>query len=584
LGKNYVSQDIITKEALNDLHDKKFSHYYVKGPDGLLEISAASIHPTDDPEHTKTEPEGYLVVGRNLDQKMIEDLSSVSGAKIDVLSPSGPYPLANKMLVSAALNLPGWDGKNIAVINFSRDLNLNFNATNNIMYIILAFVIIALIVSDIIARKCINRPLKLVTNILKTDNHNSIEELKQSPAEYGHIGSLFENYVQQKEELNNAKEKAEESDRLKSAFLANMSHEIRTPMNAIVGFSELIEFETDLNKRRQYVKVIQNSSSNLLNLIVDIVDLSKIEIGVMQLNYTDFHISDMFFQLKEIYDVELNKKEKSNIRLSYYLPEANISINSDPQRIKQILSNLLGNAVKFTKYGEIKFSYEKIKDELIFSVSDTGTGIPEKDQKKIFERFVKFDYEGMNQEGTGIGLSLVEKLVTLLKGRVWVISTYGKGSSFYFSIPFIPPKNSSANASVTPANSKAVTLELRKKILVVEDDTNSLFLIQEILRPLNVNIHHIADGREAVEYIRENPDTHMVLMDMKLPNMNGDEATIAIRKFNPEILIIAQTAYAMLGDKQKALDAGCNDYITKPLESKKLIEMIQRLLFKPVKL
>jgi hypothetical protein len=283
-GPNFVSQDIITKAALIDLHDKKFSHYYVKGPEGLLEISAASIHPTNDPEHTKTEPEGYLVVGRNLDQKMFEDLSSVSGAKIDVLSPAGPYPVANKMLVSAALNLPGWDGKNIAVINFSRDLNLNFNATKNIMYIILLFVIVALIVSDIIARKCINRPLKLVTNILKTDNHKSIEELKQSPAEYGNIGALFENYVQQKEELNKAKEKAEESDRLKSAFLANMSHEIRTPMNAIVGFSELIEFETDLAKRREYVKVIQNSSSNLLNLIVDIVDLSKIEIGAMQLN------------------------------------------------------------------------------------------------------------------------------------------------------------------------------------------------------------------------------------------------------------------------------------------------------------
>jgi signal transduction histidine kinase/CheY-like chemotaxis protein len=442
-------------------------------------------------------------------------------------------------------------------------------------------VIVALIISDIIARRCINKPLKLVTNILKTDNHESITELKKAPAEYGNIGSLFEEYVRQKEELNIAKEKAEESDRLKSAFLANMSHEIRTPMNAIVGFSELIEFETDLMKKRQYVKVIQNSSANLLNLIVDIVDLSKIEIGAMQLNYSDFLVSDMFIELKEIYEVELTKKEKSNIRLSYSLFDKDISINSDSQRIKQILSNLLGNAVKFTIYGEIKFSVEKIKDELIFCVTDTGTGIPEKDQKKIFDRFTKFDYEGLNQDGTGIGLSLVEKLVTLLNGKVWVISEYGKGSSFFFSLPYIPARLATNNSVSIPVK-KTVTMELRKKILVVEDDRNSFFLIQEILRPMNVEIHHIGDGREAVEYVRQNPDTHLILMDLKLPNMNGDEATIAIRKFNPGIIIIAQTAYAMLGDKEKAMEAGCNDYITKPLESKKLLEMIQNLLLNPV--
>jgi signal transduction histidine kinase/CheY-like chemotaxis protein len=577
----YEPKDIISHEALVDLHSKKFSHFYARVPDGLMEVSAATIHPTSDPGHIKTEPEGYLVVARKLDQQILADLSTISGSKIAVSSQTDNYSNDKNRSISAELSLPGWDGKNIAVIHFDRDLNLNFNATKNIMYIILLFVIVALIVSDIIARRCINKPLKLVTNILKTDNHESITELKKAPAEYGNIGSLFEDYVRQKEELNIAKEKAEESDRLKSAFLANMSHEIRTPMNAIVGFSELIEFETDLLKRSQYVKVIQNSSTNLLNLIVDIVDLSKIEIGAMQMNYSDFLISDLFVELKEIYDVELVKKEKSNIRLSYTLPGNNISTNSDPHRIKQILSNLLGNAVKFTKYGEIKFSCERIKNELIFCVTDTGTGIPEKDQKKIFERFIKFDYEGMNHDGTGIGLSLVEKLVSLLGGKVWVISTYGKGSSFFFSIPFIPAKNDSPNSSVAATQKKTVTMELRKKILVVEDDKNSVFLIREILRPLNVDIHHIADGREAVEYVRENPDIHLVLMDMKLPNMNGDQATIAIRKFNPGILIIAQTAYAMLGDKQKALDAGCNDYITKPLESKKLVEMIQKLLLNP---
>jgi signal transduction histidine kinase len=579
--KKIGSKDIITPPALALLHEKKFLHYFVNSPIGLMEVSAASVHRTDDPEHKLTEPEGYLIVARKFDEKMLTDLSAISGARIDILAPGTPIPEAGNNSVYARLDLPGWNGKNIAEIIFNRDLNFNFTVTTKMMYVFLIFIIFAFILADIISRRYINKPLKLVTNILKTDNHTSIEELKQAPAEYGNIGALFENYVKQKEELNKAKEKAEESDRLKSAFLANMSHEIRTPMNAIVGFSELIEFETDLMKKRQYVKVIQNSSANLLNLIVDIVDLSKIEIGAMQLKYSDFLVSDMFIELKEIYEVELSKKEKSNIRLSYSLFDKEISINSDSHRIKQILSNLLSNSVKFTLYGEIKFSVEKIKDELIFCVTDTGTGIPEKDQKKIFDRFTKFDYEGLNQDGTGIGLSLVEKLVTLLNGKVWVISEYGKGSSFFFSIPYIPARLAT-NISVSPPVKKIVTMEFRKKILVVEDDKNSFFLIQEILRQMNVEIHHIGDGREAVEYVRQNPDTHLVLMDLKLPNMNGDEATIAIRKFNQGIIIIAQTAYAMLGDREKAIEAGCNDYITKPLESKKLLEMIQNLLLNPV--
>jgi signal transduction histidine kinase/CheY-like chemotaxis protein len=447
------------------------------------------------------------------------------------------------------------------------------------MFIILAFVILALIVSDIVARRCINSPLKLVTHILETDNHESIDELKTKAAEYGNIGLLFEDYVFQKEELRKAKEKAEESDRLKSAFLANMSHEIRTPMNAIVGFSGLIEYEPDQEKRHQYVKIIQNSSSVLLNLIVGIIDLSKIEIGAMQLSYSNFRISEMFNELQEIYSVELLKRDKPEVQLSFSLPDGEILMHSDPFRIKQILTNLLGNAVKFTSRGLIFFDYKKVGEELIFSVSDTGTGIPKEDQEKIFERFVKFNYEGMNHEGTGIGLSLIEKLVTLLKGRVWLQSVYGKGSTFFFSIPYIAPTSdltafTSLNAQSLQKEKELKVSDSRKNILVVEDDRDSFFLIQEILHPLNIDIHYVANGKDAVDFIRQNPKTQLILMDMKLPKMSGDEATVEIRKFNEDIIIIAQTAYAMLGDKEKAIKAGCNDHLTKPLESKKLLELV----------
>ena len=354
-----------------------------------------------------------------------------------------------------------------------------------------------------------------------------------------------------------------------------MSHEIRTPMNAIVGFSELVEFETDPTKKHQYVKIIQNSSTNLLNLIVGIVDLSKIESGSMQLNFSNFMVSEIFNELNEIYTLELIKRDKSDIKLKFYLPEDDIFIYSDPFRIKQVISNLLGNAVKFTTNGTIAFKCQKVNAELIFSVSDTGIGISKQDQEKIFDRFTKFDYFGMNNEGTGIGLSLVEKLVTLFNGRIWLKSTLGEGSTFFFSIPFIPPTTMSPPVSLNNFRKKhEKRASDKKRILVVEDDKESYLLIQEILSPLNFEIHHVGDGKDAVDFIRMNPEIQLVLMDMKLPYMNGDEATVAIRKFNQDILIIAQTAYAMLGDKEKAIEAGCNDYITKPLEYKKLQELV----------
>lgn len=578
--KGFSEKVIIPEEAVAQLQQKKFSHFFLSTKDRLYEVSSGSVHPYSDPEHNKTQPSGYLFVLKEWDKKVIKSLENISGSKIEVLNNTDSVVVAAANTLQTAIELPGWDGKSASKIIFRRSMNFNFASTSTMMTIILIFVMVTLIVADFIARRCINKPLKLVTNILKTDDNQSILELKKAPAEYGNIGSLFEEYVLQKEELKQAKEKAEESDRLKSAFLANMSHEIRTPMNAIVGFSELVEFETDPAKKHKYVKIIQNSSINLLNLIVGIVDLSKIEIGAMQLNFDSFMMSEIFNELKEIYTLELIKRDKPDVKLNFYLPAGDICVHSDPHRIKQVISNLLGNAVKFTTRGTITFNCAKLNDELIFSVSDTGIGIPEKDQKKIFERFVKFDYHGMNNEGTGIGLSLVEKLVTLLDGKIWLKSVEGEGSTFFFSIPFTAPASTSAPVSLNNFQKKNIKgiSEKKKQILVVEDDKESFFLIEEILRPLNIDIHHVGDGKDAVEFIKMNPETQLILMDMKLPSMNGDVATVEIRKFNQDILIIAQTAYAMLGDREKAIEAGCNDYITKPLESKKLQELVTHLL------
>lgn len=381
-----------------------------------------------------------------------------------------------------------------------------------------------------------------------------------------------------KKEFINQREGAIRSDKLKSAFLANMSHEIRTPMNTMIGFSELSATETDMVKREQYLNIIKHSGRNLLVLINDIIDLSKIEAGDLRLKYSDFGLASLFFELKEIYSVELVKREKLNVKIEYKLPKEDIVLHSDPARLKQVLANLLSNSIKFTSEGTISLSCEKVGHELIFTISDTGTGIPEDDQKHIFERFTKYNYRGLNTEGSGIGLSIVQKIVELLQGKIWLESTMNVGSTFHFSIPYIPPVLNTELYKKTHKMNLVENLSDRKQVLVVEDDKNSLFLIREILGKIDIEIHHVSDGRDAINFILDHPDTHLILMDIKLSQMDGYEATSEIKKINKNIPIIAQTAFAMLGDKEKALEAGCDDYLTKPLDAKTLQEMVKYYL------
>jgi signal transduction histidine kinase len=380
-----------------------------------------------------------------------------------------------------------------------------------------------------------------------------------------------------KKEFIRQKENAIKSDKLKSAFLANMSHEIRTPMNAIVGFSELLGNGSEPDNRQQYISIIQKSSYNLLRLINDIIDLSKIEAGDLEIKYSDINIRDLFVELKDLYSLDLIKREKSDVSISYIL-DGDLIFQSDPLRLKQVLSNLINNAAKFTSRGAITFGCEKIGRELIFSVSDTGTGIPEEDQKKVFDRFIKFNYHGMNTEGSGIGLSIADKFISLLGGKIWFNSTVGRGTNFFFSLPYIAPSSFSTSNKQSQKIGSSSTIKSIKPILVVEDDKVSFLLIKEFLRPLNIEIHHVADGRDAVNFVKTNPEVCLILMDIKLPFMDGYEATKAIRQINSKIPIIAQTAYAMLGDREKAIAAGCVDYIDKPIESKRLLELVSTYL------
>lgn len=370
------------------------------------------------------------------------------------------------------------------------------------------------------------------------------------------------------------KERAVRSDKLKSAFLANMSHEIRTPMNAIVGFSGLIEDESNDVVRSQYVNIIKNSSDSLLKLIDDIIDLSKIEAGDLQLVQADFSVKAMFEELESIYKLELQKKKKQHISLEFILPTGDIILQADPFRMRQVLMNLLNNALKFTNNGGIVVSCQKKNSELLFEVKDSGVGIPLSDQSKVFDRFIKFDYQGLNNEGSGIGLSIVEKIIHLLNGKIWLESEVGKGTSFYFTMPYSAMKKVTFAFQTPTEVIHIITPSSDIKILVVEDDPVSFLLLKEIFKPTNYQIYHADNGQAGVDFMMQNQDVDLVLMDVNLPILNGHDATVEIRKFNSKVPIIAQTANAMSGDKDKAIESGCSDFITKPIKANLLLEKV----------
>lgn len=429
-----IGHNIITEETVRDLYKTRFANFFQNTGGKIVEVCAASVHPTNDPNHDKTEPEGYMLVVREFDQKFISDLEKISGSKI-YLTTADSVDRVGRFTLSTRKSLLGWDGKPVAWVVFQRVLDLNSGATQVIVYAMLVFVLFILMILIVFARIWINRPLGLVTDILKTDNPKSIELLKTSPAEFGRIGHLFEDHVKQKHDLQEAKERAEKSDKLKSAFLANMSHELRTPMNSILGFSELLEVVRDEETKMQYLQIIQRNGQSLMQLLNDLMDLSKIEAGDLTMKKQTFSLNELFEELKEIYLKDIEKRKKEDIRLDYELPDGDIIVYSDPHRLKQVLSNLLSNAVKFTVKGSITFRCQKVMGDWIFSIADTGIGIPEEDQKSIFDRFIKYNYHSLNSEGSGIGLSIVERIVTMLDGKIWFKSAVGEGSTFYFSIP-----------------------------------------------------------------------------------------------------------------------------------------------------
>ena len=397
-----------------------------------------------------------------------------------------------------------------------------------------------------------------------------------------YYASVKEDITEKKQmldELVAAKEKAQESDRLKTAFLQNMSHELRTPLNGILGFSQLLEDEdTNIQQIREYASYIESSGNRLLGLINNILDVSKIEAGVVTIRKKTFSLNRLVDELYKYFNIRFEKKG-IELELKKGLPDDKSLIVMDESRLNQIIMNLMDNAFKFTSSGKVMMAYEiKENSELLFQVKDTGRGIAPEYQSKIFERFYQVDTSfSRGFEGAGLGLPIAKGLVENLGGRMWLESEEGKGSVFYFTIPYINQEKEKSTAMGNSLNQNK-NKNRQKTILIVEDDETSYYFLKILLKKRNYEILYANCGENAVDICHSRPDIDLVLMDIKMTGMSGLEATKKIKAMRPKLPVIAQTAYAFRTDKETILNAGCDDYITKPIRKEELLKKMDNFL------
>ena len=379
--------------------------------------------------------------------------------------------------------------------------------------------------------------------------------------------------------LFKAKERAEESDRLKSAFLANMSHEIRTPMNGIIGFSQLLsDEELTAEEKSQYIGIIQSNGKQLLSLINDLIDISRIEANQITITPVETDVNIQLMEVFRFFQLKANE-QMLDFHLTHTLPESDNFILVDKGRLKQVLINLLSNAFKFTHKGSIDFGCTTSDGFIEFFVKDTGIGIEAKDQRSIFERFIQVETEISRQfGGTGLGLTISKSLVNLMGGAMWLESEIGKGSTFFFTIPLLHAEGRvNTHADLSNTQQKLI-VNGDKTILIVEDDLVNKLLLIELLDNPRISLLTAQNGMEALNIIDQNSSIDLVLMDLKMPIMDGLEATKRIRQSGGVMPIVAQSAYAQTLDIVKALEAGCSDYITKPIDANDLFAKINTFL------
>ncbi len=493
-----------------------------------------------------------------------------------------------------------YEGFKYGIILLQVDTSI-LNAKIKEYLIILVGILIGMIILSFILANRLQKPisqpileLAQLTRKISGEGDYSVRIERKSNDEIGILYEDFNNMLHQiltreeardkaEKNLLEAKEKAEESDRLKSAFLANMSHEIRTPMNAILGFAELITMpDSDITpaEKENFIKLINNSGNNLLRLIDDIIDISKIEAGQIKIHKKECNLNSTLKDIqRSFFEIRKHKnKEQVDIRLNENAAMQNLIIKTDILRLNQIFTNLIDNALKFTEDGFIEFGYEiQNKDKLLFFVKDTGVGMDGKKKDIVFDRFTKIEDDKTRlYRGAGLGLAICKSLVELLGGKIWVESVPSVGSTFYFNLPFDQINESKNQPQVIDIIENYDWHD--KTILIAEDEPANVIYIEEVLKITKANVLVAKNGKEAIDLFKYHQNIDVVIMDIKMPEMDGYEATQIIKEINQTVPVISQSAYAMPGDIDKGIDAGMNDYLIKPVKPKTLLSIINKHL------
>ena len=453
-----------------------------------------------------------------------------------------------------------------------------FNISANIICMIALYNLEFLLRKDFHQRELLTEAKNEITLINQSLEAKVVERTKLLDERNTNL--LAEINIREKveKELLIAKEKSEESDRLKSAFLANMSHEIRTPMNGILGFTDLLKKpKLSGEEQEKYIGVIESSGQRLLNTVNDLIDISKIEAGLMKVSVSEVNLNKLLEQLFTFFNVETQLNGLQLILSTAPLGE-DIVILSDQDKLYSILTNLIKNAIKYTQSGSIDFGFERKGQDLQFSVKDTGDGISNERLGVIFERFIRGEDNKAFSEGSGLGLSISKAYVEMLGGKIWVESEKGVGSQFYFTIPYKTAMTKLTSTKEVSSKAKSQLKDL--KILIADDEETGFALLEAFLENVSTDLLRAVTGFETLELCRKNSDIDLILMDINMPEMDGYEATRQIREFNKEVIIIAQTAYAISGDRAKSIQAGCNEYISKPIDKQELLEKMEKCLIK----
>lgn len=570
--------NFISKKIISNLYNSKYTRFYIKTTDGVLEVFGATIHPSNDPKKNRSKPSGYFFMARLLDKDFLNKLGNISSSEINLVADNYSYKTEDDF-VKVSLDLKDSDNKSVAKLVFKRAFNLNYRNTKEILFIVFMASVINILFYLYFTKRWVYNPLKLITSILETGSEFAIKSLKKNRGEFGYIGNLFEENNNQKKQLEISKKKAEESDKLKSSFLANLSHEIRTPMNAIVGFSDLLD-NPDLseNEKQEYLKIIKNSGANLVSIIEDLIEMSKIDAKQIVPKYDGVDIEKCINELFHSIQVTIPKEKQLQFYIKESVKKIEGKILTDEIKLKQILINLITNAIKFTPKGYVNFGYtlNKKQNVLEFRVADSGLGIDGNNLKVIFDRFRRIEDEFyVESSGLGLGLSITKAYVEMLGGTISVESKSGEGSVFLFTIPL---KYDLVEKKAKPIYQYNVSKNSgNQTILVAEDDSINFLLLKKILELKNYKVLRASNGQEAVDMCSSNPNIDLVFMDIKMPILDGFKALKKVKKNRPNLPVIAQTAYSSAEDKEKINNAGFVDYITKPLNKEKIFELLEKI-------